>query len=364
MTRRVWLGVPATVLVLVALYLALWPVPVEPAAWRAPPNPGYTGPYAPNERLDEVEPIPLGAHRGPEDVAVHADGSVYTGTEDGWILRVAPDGGVTPWVNTAGRPLGMEWDRSGNLVVADALTGLLAIAPDGTISRLVTSVAGVPVRYANDVDVARDGRIYFSDVSTKFHPGAFGGTYEASFRDLVEHGGHGRLLAYDPASGASAALLAGLNNANGVAVAHDQASVLVNEMGSYRVLRVWVAGPDSGRTDVLIDALPGFPDNISAGRDGRYWIAFASPRNALADRLAGRPSLRKLFLRIPAFLRPAAVPYGHVIAVDDSGRVVANLQDPDGAYPVITSATEADGYLYLGNLWSPALARLALGGGS
>ncbi|MCJ7773686.1 MAG: hypothetical protein MUP22_11210, partial [Desulfobacterales bacterium] len=44
----------------VVLYFIAWPVPINPVAWEAPPNPGYTGPYAPNERLKGIEVFSIG----------------------------------------------------------------------------------------------------------------------------------------------------------------------------------------------------------------------------------------------------------------------------------------------------------------
>jgi hypothetical protein len=84
-----------------------------------------------------------------------------------------------------------------------------------------------------------------------------------------------------------------------------------------------------------------------------------APRNALVDALAARPFLRKVVQRLPAFVRPQAVAYGHVIAIDGDGEVVEDLQDPDGGYPIITSVTETRDHLYLGSLVAPALGRLA-----
>jgi len=149
--------------------------------------------------------------------------------------------------------------------------------------------------------VAADGKIYFSDASTKFGAREWGGTYEASLLDILEHGGHGRLLAWDPATSKATTLVSGLNFANGVAVSHDQTHVLVVETGSYRVLRHWLAGPKRGRTEPLIEALPGFPDNIKPGLDGRYWVALISPRNKMVDALSDRPFIRRMVQRLPAF---------------------------------------------------------------
>jgi len=133
---------------------------------------------------------------------------------------------------------------------------------------------------------------------------------------------------------------------------------LVNDTGSYRVIRFWISGPRKGTSEPLVEGLPAFPDNISAGVDGRYWVAFVSPRNPVIDRFSNRPFLRKVIQRMPAFLRPKAVPYGHVMAIDDNGKVVADLQDPKGAYPLNTSVTETGDYLYIGSLVTPVMARL------
>ena len=176
--------------------------------------------------------------------------------------------------------------------------------------------------------------------------------------DLNEHGGHGRLLVYDPATGQAKTLLDGLNFANGVAVSHDQSYVLVNEMGNYRVIRYWIAGAKKGQAEPIIAELPSFPDNISTGLDGRFWVAFVSPRNALVDSLCAKPFLRKVIQRMPAFVRPQAVAYGHIIAIDGDGNVVTDLQDPDGSYPINTSVTETENYLYIGSLVAPVLGRL------
>jgi len=347
------------IIALIILYFVLWPVPVQPVAWEAPPNPGLTGPFAVNERLKGVETLPIAGDHGPEDIALDARGRIYAATHEGHIVRVNADGsGAKIWVDTRGRPLGIDFDHQGRLIVADAYRGLLSIARDGAITELATEADGIPIRYADDVDVAADGKIYFSDASTKFGAKEWGGTYEASLLDINEHGGHGRVLVYDPATGKTRTLLGGLNFANGVAVSHDQKALLVNETGNYRVVRIWIRGPKKGMSETLIGALPAFPDNISAGKDGRYWVAFVSPRNPLIDKLSAGPFMRKVIQRMPAFLRPRAVPYGHIMAVNDKGEVVVDLQDPDGNYPLNTSVTETDDYLYIGSLVAPVLARL------
>lgn len=356
--RRVLTAV-GLILALAIVYMLVWPVPVDPVAWQAPIAPDYAGPFARNDRLKSLEMLPIGDNHGPETIALDAEGRIYVATYQGRIVRLRADG-TNPenWVTTEGRPLGIRFDSTGNLFVADAFRGLLRITPDGTTTVLATEADGTPILYANSVDVAADGKVYFTDSSTKFGARRWGGTYPASLLDILEHGGHGRLLVYDPETKMATSLVGGLNFANGVAVAHDQTFVLVNETGTYRVLRHWIAGSRRGRTEPLIENLPGFPDNLSAGPEGRFWLALISPRNKLLDRLSGSPFSRTMIQRLPAFVRPKAVAYGHVVAIDGAGRVLASLQDPDGAYRLTTGATESRDYIYVGSLVMPSLARL------
>lgn len=344
--------IAAIVIAATAIYLAAWPVPVDPVAWRAPKSQGFVGPFAPNERLRNLETISLGDNHGPETIAVDAHGRVYVGTKEGRIVRVV-DSRAEDWVSTGGRPLGLRFDRDGSLLVADAFRGLLRVTPEGEVIALVPDVA-----YANSVDVAADGRVFFTDSSAKFGARAWHGSYEASLVDILEHGGHGRLLVYDPRTKKTSTVIAGLNFANGVAIAHDGSFVLVAETGSYRVLRHWLEGPKQGRTEPLLENLPGFPDNLSTGLDGRFWVGFASPRNRLLDALSSSPRLRKVVQRLPKIIRPKAVAYGHVVAFDRDGHVLASLQDPAGTYRLTTGATETEEFLYVGSLEMASLARL------
>lgn len=347
------------IIIAIILYFVAWPVAVEPVAWESPLNPGYTGPFVQNDRLKGIEVFSIAGNHGPEDIALDAQGRIYAATHEGRIVRLKADGSNPEnWADTGGRPLGIDFDYKGNLIVADAFRGLLSIAEDGTVTELTAIADGVPIRFADDVDVGADGRIYFSDASTKFGAKECGGTYEASLLDINEHGGHGRLLVYDPLSGKTNTLMKGLNFANGVAVSHNQTYVLVNDTGGYRVMRYWLKGPKKGTSEPIIDKLPSFPDNISTGLDGRFWVAFVSPRNPLIDNLSDNPFLRKIIQRMPSFIRPKAVAYGHIIAIDGEGKVLEDLQDPEGRYPLNTSVTETKNYLYIGSLVTPVLGRL------
>jgi len=114
----------------------------------------------------------------------------------------------------------------------------------------------------------------------------------------------------------------------------------------------------SPQAKVLLENLPGYPDNLMRGRDGRIWVGLFKPRNPAADSLAERPFLRKILLRLPRFLLPLGKSYGHVFAIDEDGRVLEDLQDPSGAYPEATSATETADRLYIHSLHARAIGWL------
>jgi sugar lactone lactonase YvrE len=353
----------------VAVYLSVAPVPIEPLAWQAAPSLGYTGAHAVNSRLAGLTMIDLGDESGPEHIAIGPDNKLYTTVLSGNILRMNLDGtGREVFANTGGRVLGFTFDAAGNLIGADAIKGLVSISPKGDVTTLTDTVDGDPIRYADAVIVARDGRMYFSDASTRFAPGDWGGTFAASFFDVLEQSSTGRILEYDPVSKQTRTLAHGLSFANGVALTADEKHLLVNETGKYRVWKLAIsaqkldllnttAPPEQAQ--VVLDNLPGYPDNLMRGREGRIWLGFAKPRNDLIDRLASWPALRKMVLRLPKALWPKLPSYGHVLAIDESGKVLLDLQDPTGAYPETTSITETADRLYVHSLHAHSLGWLA-----
>jgi len=353
------LRISLVIIVALLSYLLLWPVPVEPVSWNAPVNAGYVGDFEQNSRLNKIEIIELTDTHGPEGLAL-IDGEIYTATREGWIVRYNETTGETSkWVHTGGSPLGLAVDADKNLLIADAYKGLLSVSPDGGITVLTDSYAGKLMKYVDDLDVAADGKIYFSDASTKFGAAANGGTYAASLLDTLEHGGHGRLMVYDPAVQSTSLIMDGLNFANGVAMAEDSSFVLVNETGSYRIHKFWLQGDKAGMSEVIIDNLPGFPDNVVRGRDGRFWVGLVSPRSKALDDLSASPFMRKMVQRLPGFMRPQAQAYSHVFAMTGDGEVITSLQDPSGIHHTNTGAMEPDDWLYISSLHADNLARIS-----
>ena len=353
------------VFVLLAGYLSFWPVPIAPRSWTAATSPGYSGPHAVNEKLAGLQMIDLGGEVGPEHVALGKDGKLYTTVLSGNILRMNPDGsGQEVFVNTGGRVLGFDFDAAGNLIAADAVKGLLSVAPDKTITVLANEVNGTPILYADAVVVAASGKIYFTDASTRFAPAQWGGTFEASVLDILEQSATGRVVEYDPATRATRVVARGLSFANGLALSRYELNLFVNETGKYRVWKIAVTANDvdvgqpSDQARVLLDNLPGYPYNLMRGQDGRIWLGFAKPRNPTIDMMADKPFLRALTLRLPRSLWPIPRAYGHVMAFTEDGQVVVDLQDPGGAYPETTAVTETPERLYIHSLHARGLGWL------
>lgn len=341
-----------SILAIVA-YLAFWPVPIHAVSWNAPAAPGYQGAHRVNSKLTGLHKMSLGAEQGPEHVVVGADGMLYAGVASGHILRLRQDGGgQTVFATTGGRPLGLDFDVRGNLIVADAIKGLLSVAPDGKVTLLTDAVDGKAIGFAEAVAVAGNGKLYFSDASERFGAARRGGTVEAAILDVMEQSSTGRVLEYDPASASTRVVAKGLSFANGLVLSADQRHLFVAESGKYRVWKIELSAEaldlarPSPQAGILADNLPGYPDNLTRGLDGRIWLGLGGQRNGL-DAMAERPFLRELALRIPRFMWSMPKPYGHVIALTEDGKVVDDLQDPSGASPLTTGVTETIDHLYI-----------------
>jgi sugar lactone lactonase YvrE len=367
MLKNIFLSLLAALLLLLA-YLLLWPVPAQPVAWEASKAPGYVAAHAVNTRLANLQKINTGSEVGPEHLAIGPDGKLYAAMASGNILRMQPDGSAQEvFVNTQGRVLGFDFDAAGNLIAADAMRGLLSIAPDKAITVLADKVNGDPIRYADAVVVAKSGKIYLSDASTRFAPKDWGGTFEASVLDILEQSSTGRIIEYDPSLKTARIVAKGLSFANGVALSASERQIFVAETGKYRIWRIDVNASEldvrqtsglSGATHIVLPNLPGYPDNLMRGlptADGKpkLWVGLAKPRSAVVDGMAQKPWLRELTLRLPRFLWPIPPRYGHVIAFTEDGSIVQDLQDPSGAYPETTSVLETKDKLYIQSLHAP-----------
>jgi sugar lactone lactonase YvrE len=290
---------------------------------------------------------------GAEDVVVDEEGHVWTGTDDGSVFRISPDGSLRQIGNTGGRPLGLELLDAERILVCDAEKGLLAMSrTTGVVERLATEVGGRRILVCNNAAVAANGDIWFSD-SSQVHP------LQRWRADLVEDTRSGRLLCRR-ADGRVEVHLTGLAFANGVELAVDESFVCVAESGGRSVVRLWLEGPLSGTRDFFVENLPGYPDNIARGSDGLVWVTIASPTDALLTLLQDRAprALRRAAARIPSRLQPSPKQTVRVQAYDDQGTLVHDIEADASAYHMVTGVREHDGDVWLGSVEEPAIAVL------
>jgi len=326
---------------------------IAPVRWQ-PPAPPERSRRQSSDPTIRVEIIAVPGH-GTEDVLLDAEGRLYTGLADGRILRLPADlSGSTVVADTGGRPLGLELHPDGGLLVCDAERGLLRLWPDtGVLQELLTSIDGVPMRFCNNAAVGRDGTVYFTDSSTRFGVTDYRG-------DLLEHGGTGRLFRLDP-DGTLTLLADGLQFPNGVALAADESFLVFAQTSAYSLQRLWLRGSDAGRREPFVENLPGFPDNVSLGSDGLFWVALPSTRNRMLDRLAAMPALlRRLAWTLPDRLQPHENRTVFTQAFDRNGVLVRDLQQPNNTFYLCSGVRERGGVVYLGSLVCAAIGRVVL----
>lgn len=301
----------------------------------------------------ETRLIPLPGS-GPEDVVVDAEGRLLVGVEDGRVLRVDPRTHEVQLVaRLEGRPLGLEMLPDGTILACVSPGGVVQVDPlDGTLTPLIDAFEGKPLPFCSNVVATAEGSILVSTSSARY-------TFAQWRLDIVEHLPTGVLLRRH-VDGRIEKLLDGLQFGNGLALAHDESFVIVAETNAARLLRYWLTGPRAGQHEVFAE-LRGYPDNLSMSPDGLVWVALASSRNALLDKIHKLPLLlRKLVARLPEMLQPAPEKIAWVMALDAHGRIVHDCCWKDGRYSMVTSVCQHRGMVYLGSMVEPALLTFEL----
>jgi len=319
---------------------------IHPVRWTPPPIDPL-----PDQPARPVTVVPLGGD-GPEDVVVDADGQLWTGLIDGRIVRISPDGREQSVVaNTGGRPLGLHVARDGRVLVCDSYRGLLALDPaSGKLEVLVSSVDGRPLRFCSNVTETSDGTIYFTESTSAFH-------FEHFLGAILEARGRGGLFRLE-ADGTVTTLVDGLYFANGVTVTSDGSALVFAETMGRRLSKYWLTGPQAGSVTPLAVNLPGMPDNISTGSDGRIWTAMVTAANPKAEGLMSKaPWIRQLIWRLPARLQPKVEPEIWVVGFDaDSGDAVGGIRTTRADFGGVTGVVESAGRVWMSTIEFPAVA--------
>jgi sugar lactone lactonase YvrE len=338
---------------------------IHPVSWRPPVKNEFKGVTALNEELTTTQKISLNGWYGPEDIVFDSMGNMYTGVHKkendfsiGAILKIDTTGKTEVFYNAGSWVAGLHFDANKNLIALSHKEGLISISPDKRVSILAsTDENGKPFLIPNGLDIASDGKVYFSNTSEK---SAYNINYGRKIiLEMIPLGG---FYCYDPASKKVKTLINGTYFGNGVVLSKDESYVLMVETAKYRILRYWLKGDKAGQTDTFIDNLPGFPNGISIREDGSYWLGFSTKRSDDLDKIHPKPGMKRLVYALPNILQPKAEKFGMVMNISADGRILRTLFDTKGTImPEAGAVKEHNSYLYLGGDVVPHIGKYKLG---
>ncbi|OQY12983.1 MAG: hypothetical protein B6I30_03675, partial [Desulfobacteraceae bacterium 4572_187] len=321
------------IIALIVVILTVNGCSLQPLAWKPPVKPELTGKLAENELLRATEWIPLDGWYGPEDIAVDHQGNLYAGVHvgkmdfsDGRIIKIDTKGDISEFANTGSWVVGLQFDEDQNLIACDPSRGLISVNRNGEITILASEDKnGNRFLLPNDVDIASNGIIYFSNTSSKVPFGRIG-----VLKIVLEMRPEGGLYSYNPETKEVKTVIEGSFFANGVAVSQNDDFVLLVELTKYRILRHWLKGANKGQTDVFIDNLPGLPNGISRRKDGSFWLGFTTRRDDLLDKIHPKPFLKKLIYALPLWMQSEPEAFGMIMHLSEKGEILKTYYDTSG----------------------------------
>ena len=309
------------------------------------------------------------ARRAPSTSCSGRDGKLYAAVASGNILRMNPDGTAQRGVRQHRRARArLRLRRGGQPDRRRCGQG-----PAVHRARPHGHGAGRQGRRRPDPICRRGGRGAETARSTsamprrRFAPADWGGTFEASVLDILEQSATGRILEYDPATQDDAHRRAGpeLRQRRGAERGRAApcswprpAATACGRSRWPRATSTWQ--PARTQATVLFDNLPGYPDNLMRGLDGRIWVGCrqaAQPhrrrdgRQALAARGDAAPAARAV--ADAQGLRPC------VRVLPKTGGWWPTCRTRPAAYPETTGVTETADRLYMQSLhlgvlgWKP-----------
>lgn len=242
-----------------------------------------------------------------------ADGAaperLYTGTEwaEGpvWLPRTRrvrwsdiPNDRILEWDAATGATTvygaGVEYtngrvlDLDGHVVQCSHGRRRVERDVDGVVTPIVDSYEGRRFNSPNDVVVADDGALWFTDPPYGIHESGREG-----HPGEQEYGGC-HVFRYDEASGALTAVVTDMAHPNGLAFAPDESVLYVADTGGdERAIRAYdVVGGRCANGRVFATVRPGAADGIRVDEEGRVWASSADSVQVFApdgERVAVMP---------------------------------------------------------------------------
>uniref|UniRef100_A0A1B6MR15 Strictosidine synthase conserved region domain-containing protein n=1 Tax=Graphocephala atropunctata TaxID=36148 RepID=A0A1B6MR15_9HEMI len=386
-----------TAVLLVITFIPGIPPYMEFEAYNLTPPLPLEGSLALNNKLNNAEKLFEDEIKGPEHLEVH-NGVLYTSLDGGYVVKIISDK-IVPVVKfgkkcdglyepeICGRPLGLSFDSKGFMYTADAYYGIFKVnVSTGEYYQLVsmdTKIGEKAPKFPNSLTVAKDGSVYWTDSSTthSYHDGMY----------MMLGNGNGRLIKYDPKTKSNTILIDNLHCANGVALSRDESFVLVCDLFRSRILKYNLKGPNAGKSEVFLDGLPGYPDNLHSDSKGEFHVGFTQDVDqghpSVTALLGPYPLVRKLLARLMYLLELPALQlnlyypnfnskvYAHwignfamihqsliwrstVIFFNEEGKITRSLHSTDGKISGISDIAQVDNFYYLGSYNSPYLARV------
>jgi gluconolactonase len=208
---------------------------------------------------------------------------VWSDIEGRRVLGWSPDGAVDVVSDAAPFPNGNAVDADGRLLTCEHGTrGIRRTDPDGASMLLATHYEGRRLNSPNDVVVAADGAIWFTDPTYGIQNPKQGCPAEPELD-------HRSVYRLDPRTGALTRM-ADLEQPNGIAFAPDGRTLYVSDsdLGRHQVLAfdVGADGALAGRR-VFRTIEPGVPDGFCV--DARGWVWSSSGSGVQVFSAAGEP---------------------------------------------------------------------------
>lgn len=356
---------PILLVPLSVLFWLAWPSRIDPEIWNEPEPTELTGPLAPNNALANAEIVGQNDLGFVTDAAVAEDGLIYLATLTGEVLRLnrSNDGvwSSTPVARASNRHiLGMAWISEHRLGIA-GVDGLFALdTASGEVENLSTGSAAYPYGFINDLAVAHDGTVYFTDSSTQWNRYDTTGGY---FGEMFENKPNGLVYRWEPATRRTEVVAEGLYYPNGIVVAPDGRSLYVSETFRYSIRRIWLDRTREESIETLASNLPGFPAGLAMDTSGNLFVAMTNPRWPLLTMARRHPFLAHQIMKLPASIFPTDDRQeGFLLRLSaESGEILESYQSTDAPVGNLSHLMHhPDGRLCFGTSYGEYLACMLL----